>query len=91
MHILKHSGARPYSCSLCNKSFMDQPTCRKHERTHDDVKPFLCGFCGKSFRMAWSMRKHEVKVHGRGSQPAESEEANHENSNEDKNTQPSTP
>lgn len=62
-HIAKHSGARPYSCSICGKSFMDVPTCRKHEKTHDEDKPFTCEACGRSFRLAWCLKKHELTVH----------------------------
>lgn len=34
VHLRKHNGDKPFSCSLCEKSFSDKRNLRKHEKIH---------------------------------------------------------
>ena len=40
---------KPYTCSLCNKSFAQNCTMIIHMRTHTKEKPFTCSLCSKPF------------------------------------------
>lgn len=47
VHLNWHSGARPYSCNICDKDFAQRGTLIIHMRTHSGVRPFLCKICSK--------------------------------------------
>ncbi|PWG68194.1 hypothetical protein DF186_25615, partial [Enterococcus hirae] len=44
-----HTGKKPYTCSECGNSFMEQRQLIIHTRIHTGEKPFTCPQCGKSF------------------------------------------
>lgn len=44
-----HTGAKPYTCSICAKSFRRLNHFRAHEKTHTDSKPFQCCECNRRF------------------------------------------
>ena len=62
LHVFKvHQGIRkPFSCSMCGKSFERQCDLNEHERTHPGVKLFTCGACGKSFAQLRSLTLHRM-------------------------------
>ena len=43
------SGARPYECGVCKKSYRHLSYFYTHKKIHTGVKPHSCGICGKSF------------------------------------------
>ena len=53
-----HSGARPYECKVCGKTFARKESFTRH--THEAIKPFLCTHCGKTFA-----RRHIRDLHER--------------------------
>ncbi|KAG5887573.1 hypothetical protein JTB14_009981 [Gonioctena quinquepunctata] len=51
VHIKNHSGARPYSCLMCNKDFTTKWNLKLHKWTHASrtSKPFKCDQCVGAF------------------------------------------
>lgn len=46
------------SCPICNKSFKDPSTQRRHLRIHSEERPFPCDLCPKSFRRKDNLKEH---------------------------------
>ncbi|XP_064090848.1 zinc finger protein 271-like [Macrobrachium nipponense] len=41
-HMRTHTEEKPYTCSVCQKSYSDSSTLKKHMRTHTGEKPYTC-------------------------------------------------
>lgn len=59
-HLLTHSGQRPHSCVVCNKSFTTKWNLKLHRWTHAarSAKPFRCTLCSGAF-----VRRAEFVAH----------------------------
>ena len=53
---------KPYTCSLCNKSFAQNYTMKSHMRTHTRGKPFKCILCSKPFANRSNLIRH-MRIH----------------------------
>jgi uncharacterized Zn-finger protein len=51
---------RPYSCSVCQKGFMDSSSLRSHARTHAEERTYSCPACSKCFKTRRNLRQHEA-------------------------------
>ncbi|XP_055998338.1 zinc finger protein 91-like isoform X6 [Ostrea edulis] len=56
------NGPRPYKCEVCQRSFREVATLRKHEQLHRADRPYVCQTCGKSFLWSSNLKVHE-RVH----------------------------
>mmetsp|Transcript_16101 Transcript_16101/g.11348 ORF Transcript_16101/g.11348 Transcript_16101/m.11348 type:complete len:123 (-) Transcript_16101:1588-1956(-) len=61
----RHSGERPFKCSLCNLTFMRSSTLKIHMRWHTGEKPYKCEQCGKGFTESGNLKTH-MKTHLQG-------------------------
>ena len=57
-HMLVHSDERPYTCSLCNKSYKSNPMLDVHMKTHTKERPYVCDVCGQSFALRNTLSYH---------------------------------
>ncbi|ESO03264.1 hypothetical protein HELRODRAFT_112195 [Helobdella robusta] len=64
---VRHSGVRPYVCSVCGKSFALSVYFRDHMQGHLGAKTHECEICHKRFRKKSYMKVHE-RTHT-GAQP----------------------
>ncbi|KAK3583195.1 hypothetical protein CHS0354_025712 [Potamilus streckersoni] len=56
------STQRPFRCEVCQRSFREIATLRKHEQLHRADRPYVCNTCGKSFLWSSNLKVHE-RVH----------------------------
>ncbi|XP_008273909.1 oocyte zinc finger protein XlCOF8.4-like [Stegastes partitus] len=61
-HHRSHTSVKPFSCSICRKSFSQICVLKHHERTHMCEKPYPCNTCEKRFKDKSSL-KHHIKTH----------------------------
>ncbi|XP_071780224.1 uncharacterized protein LOC139930835 [Centroberyx gerrardi] len=56
------TGAKPFSCKICLKSFCSANSLKTHEKSHAENKEFTCDVCDKSFHLKhlylYHMRQH---------------------------------
>ncbi|XP_061669468.1 mucin-17-like isoform X2 [Syngnathoides biaculeatus] len=64
-HVSLHTGHRPYSCTLCRKSFPDAKGLNRHGRVHRNGRSHICQKCGKGFVYGFGLTKHLQMVHGK--------------------------
>ncbi|XP_069588312.1 zinc finger protein Xfin-like [Ranitomeya imitator] len=53
---------KKYSCTECDKSFLDKSKLAVHLRTHTGERPFKCSLCDKAF-IQWSRLTEHRKTH----------------------------
>ncbi|XP_017047166.1 transcription factor Ouib [Drosophila ficusphila] len=59
LHLLRHTGEKPFECDICQAKYYAENEMRRHRILHTDARPYACRFCGKTFRGCSSKVIHE--------------------------------
>ncbi|XP_072319080.1 uncharacterized protein [Eucyclogobius newberryi] len=54
---------RPFSCSVCTKTFPQKRNLKSHMRVHTGERPYHCVPCGLSFKFQQNFSQHDLTVH----------------------------
>ena len=66
MHLLVHSGQKPFPCPHCPRRFRQKGHLQSHVRKHTGEKPFVCAVCDRGFKDKSGLNTHVKRVHESG-------------------------
>ena len=60
---VNHENVTSFSCTWCDKSYVNAARLRRHLKVHTNPKPFACSFCQKTFSSNQILTHHIETVH----------------------------
>uniref|UniRef100_A0A3P9BMX7 C2H2-type domain-containing protein n=1 Tax=Maylandia zebra TaxID=106582 RepID=A0A3P9BMX7_9CICH len=63
IHMLNHTGVKPFECLTCGVAWADARSLKRHVRTHTGERPYVCPMCQEAHIDARTLRKHMAKYH----------------------------
>lgn len=70
-----HTGEKPYSCSHCDRQFVQVANLRRHLRVHTGERPYTCEVCEARFCDSNQLKTHAL-THTSGLEKFECEKCN---------------
>lgn len=62
IHMVSHSGVKPFKCPQCSKAFTRRPNLNEHMLTHSNDYPIRCSRCNKGFAYARYLKFHQCPM-----------------------------
>lgn len=61
LHVITHTGERPYACDVCPKTYAHSWDLSKHKISHNNVASFRCTICLKMFKTEKNLEIHTAR------------------------------
>ena len=64
VHVMRHLGIKPFTCELCDKSFVRKGKLKQHHiSVHLRTKPYKCNLCDKAYSDTSRLNEHVRAIH----------------------------